>query len=177
MSFHNEYQIFSPSNLPLPIMHNDDNISSNEYKTIEQEIFSIAQINNQSDHEEDLESISYKYEQPSYIEHYHIQSLYPFPETLFVHIDEPPIIIECEDDQSISSILPDVIPSTTIQNEVKYANGAKKKGRLYACISIRIDQIKLFVVNQCRIIQSIILRNFEPLTCFCTLMLLVFVLN
>jgi len=177
MSFHNEYQVFSSSNLPLPIMHNDDNISSNECKTIEQEIFSIAQINNQSDHEEDLESISYKYEQPSYIEHYHIQSLYPFPETLFVHIDEPPIIIECEDDQSISSILPDVIPSTTIQNEVKYANGAKKKGRLYACISIRIDQIKLFVVNQCRIIQSIILRNFEPLTCFCTLMLLVFVLN
>ncbi|CAF1311454.1 unnamed protein product, partial [Adineta steineri] len=118
ISFHNEYPIFSsPSNLPLPIVHNDDNISSNEYKTNEQEIFSIAQINNQSDNEEDLESLSHKYEQPSYIEHYHIQSLYPFSETLFVHIDEPPNVIEHEDEQSTSSILPDVILSTTIQIE------------------------------------------------------------
>ncbi|CAF0807335.1 unnamed protein product [Rotaria sp. Silwood1] len=121
ISFHNQYSNFSSSNFLLPIIHYDDNISSNEYKiTNQQDIFSIAQINHQYDYDEDLKSISYKYEQPSYIEHYHIQSLNPFSETLYAAIVEPPIIIENEDDHSTSSILPDVIPSTTTiikQNE------------------------------------------------------------
>ncbi len=132
LSIHNDYPTFSPPNFLLPITHTDDNVSSNEYKTNEQEIYSIAQINHQSDNEEDLESISYKYEPPSYIEHYHIQSLHPFSETLYVHIDEPPKIIEHEDDQSTSSILPDVVPSTTTQTEVIHGNANfKKTGRLY----------------------------------------------
>jgi hypothetical protein len=140
ISFQNEYPTFPPSNLPLPIIHNDELVPSNEYQTIEQEIFSIAQINQQSDNEEDLENISYKYEQPSYIEHYHIQSLHPFSETLYVHIDQPPLILENEakqqiidsptDDQSAASVLPDIIPTAAIQNEVIHAN-TNRKGRLH----------------------------------------------
>ncbi len=154
ISFHHEYPIFSPSNLPLPITHNEDHVSSNVYETNQQEIFSIAQINNQSDNEEDLESLSQKYEQPSYIEHYHIQSLHPFSETLYAHINEPPIIMENEDEKSTASVLPDVIPSTTtaIQNEVQ-----KKKGTPTCMYIFSIDQINIFVVNQYRMTQSIIL--------------------
>lgn len=125
ISFHHEYPIFSPSNLSLPIIHNDDQISSNQCQTNQQQIFSIAQINHQSDHEDDLENLSQKFEQTSYIEQFHIQSLYPFSETLYVHIDEPPTIIENDDEQSIASVLPDVIPSTTtaaIENEVMHGN-------------------------------------------------------
>ncbi|CAF4150987.1 unnamed protein product, partial [Rotaria sp. Silwood2] len=118
ISFHNQYQNFLPSNFLLPTIHYDDNISSNEYKiTNPQKIFSIAQINHQYDYEEDLKSISYKCEQPSYIEHYHIQSLNPFSETLYINISEPPMTIENEDDYSTSSILPDVIPSSTTTTE------------------------------------------------------------
>jgi hypothetical protein len=138
ISFHHEYPIFSPSNLSLPITHNDDNVSSNEYETIQQDIFSIAQINNQSDNEEDLESLPQKSEQSIYIENYHIQSLNPFSETLYVHINEPPIIIENEDEQSTTSILPDVVPSTTmIQNEVMHGNIEKKGTRTCMYIPLR----------------------------------------
>ncbi len=113
--FHHEYPIFSPSNLSQPIIHNEDYLSSNEYQTNEQEIFSIAQINHQSDHEEDLENISQKYDSLTHIEHYQIQSL----ENFFVHVNEPPMIMEIEDEQSAASILPDVIPSTK-QTEVMH---------------------------------------------------------
>ncbi|CAF3643377.1 unnamed protein product [Rotaria sordida] len=147
INFHNQY-----SNFLLPIIHYDDNIlSSNEYKiTNEQEIFSIAQINYQYDYEEkeeNLKNISYKYEQLSYIEHYYIQSLNPFSETLYVNIIEPPIIMENEDDHSTSSILPDLIPSssstttttTTIikQNEEYIEHGPKEVNILPTSPSIQ----------------------------------------
>ena len=140
INFHNKYSIFSSSNFLLPIIHQDDNISSNKYKSNRQEILSIAQLNHQSDNEENFESISCKYEQPSYVEHYRIQPLNPFSETLYVHIDEPPNIIDNEDDHSTSSILPDVIPSTTvtIQNEVIHTNTIITKREAYiACLSIQ----------------------------------------
>ncbi len=159
ISFHHEYPIFSPLNLSLSITHNDDeNVSSNEYETNQQEIFSIAQINNQSDNEEDLENLSNKYEQPSYIEHYHIQSLYPFSETFYIHINEPPIIIDNEDEQSTSSVLPDLIPSTTtaIQNEVMHGY-TDKKGMPTCMYIYSIEQLKIFVDNQCRMTKSIVL--------------------
>jgi hypothetical protein len=132
LSINNEYSNFFPSNFLLPRIHTDDLVSSNDYKTNQQEILSIAQINHQSDNEEDLESISYKYEQPSFIEHYHIQSLHTLSETLYVHIDEPPKIMENEDDQSASSILPDLIPSTTtIQNEVIHGCAKKRDASMH----------------------------------------------
>ncbi len=141
--FHHEYPIFSPSNLSLPTIHNEENVSPNNYLiNSQQDIFSIAQINHQSDHEEDLEDLSEKPEQPAYIEHYHIQSLHPFPETLYVHINEPAIIIDNEDEQSTSSVLPDVIPA--IQTEVMHGNKdiERKKG-MPTCMSIySINQIR-----------------------------------
>ncbi|UJR36709.1 hypothetical protein I4U23_029426 [Adineta vaga] len=130
ISFHNEYSMYSStstSNLPLTNIDHDEHLSSNEYKTIEQNILSIAQIHHQADQEEDIQSITHKYESPSYIDHYHIQPLHPFAETLFVHIDDPPKIIEHADEYSTESILPDVIPSTsTIQTEEYVHHDAKE---------------------------------------------------
>lgn len=146
ISFHHDYPIFSPSNLSLPIIHNDDPISSNHYEINQQQILAIAQINNQLEQEEDLEYLSINYEKPIQIENFQIQSLYPFPETFFIHIDEPPAIIEYEDEQSSASVLPDVIPSTTtatvtaIETEVLQ----KKKNRdasMHVFIHINISSI------------------------------------
>ena len=156
MSFHQEYPIFSPSNLSQSIIHNVEDFSPNECQTNAQDVFSIAQINHQSDHddeEEELESITHKFDPPSHIEHDHIQSFHPFPQILFAHIDDPPTIMEHEDEQSTSSILPDVIPSI-IQNEVTPSNG------MPLCMSAySIDQIKLCLVNQCRMTRSIIILS------------------
>ncbi|CAF1029712.1 unnamed protein product, partial [Adineta ricciae] len=121
ITFHNEHPLFSPSStLPLAITDHDDHLLSNECKTNEQEILSIAEVQDQSDHEEHLQNITPKHEHLSHIEHYHIQSLHSFGENLSVHIDEPPKIIEYEDEQSIGSILPDVIPSTIATQSEEY---------------------------------------------------------
>ena len=140
LSFHHEYPIFSPSNLSDPIIHNDDHLSSNEYQTNEQRILSIAQINHQPDHEEQLEALSTKYDPPSHIEQYEIQPI----EDFVVHINEPPVIMEVPDEQSAESVLPDVIPSTK-QNEVMHGKG------MPICMYIESN-----IINRCRMTTSII---------------------
>ena len=150
LSFHQEYSMEKPSNLLQAITHTDDPISSNEYQTNQQEIFSIAHVNNQSDHEEDLESISQKYDPPSHIKDYHTHSSDSLTEPFSVHINEPPQIIENEDEQSILSILPDVIPSSSsssltsimIQNEVKRMAIQTENSGISLCMFIN-----LLVVN------------------------------
>ena len=160
ISFHHEYPIFSPSNLSEPIIHNDDHLSSNEYQTNEQDIFSIAQINHQSDHEENLEALSTKYDPSSLVEQYEIQP----SENFFVHVNEPPVIMEIEDEQSAESVLPDVIPSTK-QNEVMHGKG------MPICMYIESN-----IINRCRMTTSIIETSNLLLDIFCMLTLLAFAL-
>ena len=157
ISFHHEYPIDSPLNLSQPTIHNDENLSSNGYHTDEREVYSIAQIHNQSDAEEDPQSLSQNHEPIASLEQEHIQSFERFPETLLVQINEPPTIFKHLDEQSNTNILPDIIPST-IENEVMHGQGVP------LCMSI--DRMNLFIVNHCRMTPRITLRNFEPLTCF-----------
>lgn len=161
LSFHNPYPILDEPNHLLSSVQHDNNLASNECITNKQQILSIAHINNQSDNEEELKSISLKYEEPSYIEHYHIQSLNPFSETLYADIAEPPEIQEHEDDHSASSILPDVVPSTTttaittttiIEHEVIHADTDLKKGDAHMHVYLYDQSNKLSIVNQCRMI-------------------------
>lgn len=125
ISLHNQYSNFSTSNFLQPTIHHDDHLSSNECKTNEQEILSYAQVNHQNDDEDELKSLSCKYDQPSQIENFQVQSTNSISEVINITIDEPPTIIENEDDCSAESVLPDVILSTTtINNEVIHADVA-----------------------------------------------------
>lgn len=133
LSFHHEYPLDSPLNLSQPTVHNDENLSSTGYHTDDREILSIAQVLDQSDAEEDPQSLS---KNPS-LEQEHIQSLEPFPETLLVQINEPPTILKHPDEQSNIHILPDII-SSTIENEVMHGQGVP------LCMSI--DRMNLFIV-------------------------------
>ncbi|CAM2717941.1 unnamed protein product [Rotaria socialis] len=129
ISFHTQYSSISAPDFLEPTIHDDDDrLSSNQCRTTEQEILLCAKINHQNDYEdEQLKSLSYKYEQPSYIEHYHIQPLNPLSETFDIKIDEPPTIIENDDDHSTTSLLPDVILSTTtIHNEAYIPHDSKE---------------------------------------------------
>ena len=159
LSFHHEYPIHSPSNLSHPTIHNDENLSSTDYHTDQREIFSIAHIDQQSDQEEeDVRSLSQNNNPLSSLEQEQIPSFEPFPETLLVHINEPPTILKHPDQPSDAGSLPDIISSTR-ENEVMLHGQS-----VPLCMSI--DRMNSFLVNQCRLTPSIFLRNFEPLTCF-----------
>ncbi|CAF1006180.1 unnamed protein product [Adineta steineri] len=96
MSFHNEFSLFHPPNI-LPHMlvsktHDDEIILPNEYQIKQSKILSFARINDLLDKEESIQTILCTLNQPSYIEHCHIQPLYSFPETCFAEINQTEII-------------------------------------------------------------------------------------
>lgn len=139
LNFHHEYPIHSPSNLSQPTVHTDENLSSNGYHTDEREILSVAHIHQPSDPEEDddLHSLSQNSNPLSSLKQEHIPSFEPFPETLLVHINEPPIILKHPDEPSSNAgILPDII-SSTIETEVMHGQS------LPLCMSI--DRMNLFL--------------------------------
>ena len=90
-----EFPFFYPPNthpqiLPSKIQANDI-LSPDEYQP---ELYAYAQINYIADNHEETQPISIKFEQPTYIEHYHVQSLHPFPETCYVNIDQTEILAD-----------------------------------------------------------------------------------
>ncbi|CAF4045378.1 unnamed protein product, partial [Adineta steineri] len=96
MSFHNEFSLFHPPNI-LPHMlvsktHDDEIILPNEYQIKQSKILSFARVHDLLDKEESIQTILCTLNQPSYIEHCHIQPLYSFPETCFAEINQTEII-------------------------------------------------------------------------------------
>ncbi|CAF4404984.1 unnamed protein product [Rotaria socialis] len=101
MSFHCAFPLFHPPNvLPhvLPFTTQDDGlISPKKYQIKQQEVLSYVRTRDLFDNEENIvQTISCKLDQPSYIDHYHIQSLFPFPETCYADIFQPDILIKSE---------------------------------------------------------------------------------
>jgi hypothetical protein len=142
MSFHNEFPLFHPpDSLPhilVPITQYDEILSPNEYQINQHEILSFAREHDLSDNEEDIQNVSFKLDQPTYIEHYHVQSLHPFSETCYAQIQEPPIIIQTisKDLPSIDTLLPDIIP---IKTKVIHLNTIELIGYMHVYL---FDQAK-----------------------------------
>ena len=98
MSFHHEFPLFHPPDIFPHLLvskteENDIHLPS-EYQINQSEILSFPHIHDLSDNEEEPQIISYKLDQPSYIEHYHVQPLHPFPETCYAQINQPEILIK-----------------------------------------------------------------------------------
>ncbi|CAF1094059.1 unnamed protein product [Rotaria sordida] len=108
ISFHNDFSLFHPPDR-LPhmlsfVIQDDEIISPSEYEINQQELLSFGRIHNLSDDEKDVQITSFKYDQPTYIDHYHIQSLYPFPEPCYAEIIQPDFIIKNDNNEFLSEI-------------------------------------------------------------------------
>ncbi|CAF3139432.1 unnamed protein product [Rotaria sp. Silwood2] len=108
ISFHNEYTLFHPPDILPHVLafktQDDEIILPTEYQINQPELLSFVQSHDLFDNEEDIQILSFKHDQPAYIEHYHIQPLYPFPETCYAEIIQPNFIIK-NDDDSLTHIL------------------------------------------------------------------------
>jgi hypothetical protein len=100
MSFHHEFPLFHPPdtfpNVLVSKTVENDIYSPSEYQINQSEILSFSRIHDLSDNEEEIQTLSLKFDQPTYIEHYHIQPLHPFPETCYAQINQPEICIRNE---------------------------------------------------------------------------------
>jgi hypothetical protein len=118
MNLHTEFPIFhSPDALPhilVSKIHEDELFSPDEYQINPPKILSYAQIHYLLNNEEETQPISIKLDQPIYIEHYYIQSLFPFSETCYAEINQPEIITN--DDNFLSNF----ILTKPIKCEVKH---------------------------------------------------------
>ncbi|CAF4833106.1 unnamed protein product [Rotaria magnacalcarata] len=101
MSFHCAFPLFHPPDILPHILsfttQDDELISPAEYQIKQQEVLSYVRTHDLFDNEENgVQPISCKLDQPTYIDHYHIQSLFPFPETCYADIFQPDILIKSE---------------------------------------------------------------------------------
>jgi len=96
MSFHTDFPFFHPSyalpNILISKIQEDEIFSTDEYQINQPDILCFAQIDCLLDNEEKTEPILIKFDQPTYIEHYHIQSLFPFSEICYAEINQPEMI-------------------------------------------------------------------------------------
>jgi hypothetical protein len=123
MSLHTEFPYFYPPDA-LPHMlvsksQEDELISTDDYQINKPEILSFAQTNSLLNNEEQTRPISIKLEQLTYTEHYHIQSLFPFPETCYAEINQPEIITN-NNNNNINHFLSNFILTKPIKTEVKH---------------------------------------------------------
>ena len=77
----------------LTKIHDDDLLSPDVCQLTQPTIIAYAQIDYILDYPEQTEAISLKFDQPSYIEHYHIQPLYPFPDIAYADLDHSNFIL------------------------------------------------------------------------------------
>lgn len=139
ISFHNEFSLYQPPNI-LPhilipkIQENELNLlDKNQINQLD--MLSFGQINYLKDNEDETQAIAIKLDQPSYIEHYHIQSLFPFPETCYAEINQSEIITtntnnnnnnnknnnnNNNDDNDDDDLLSNFILTKPIKSEVKH---------------------------------------------------------
>ncbi|CAM4799470.1 unnamed protein product [Rotaria magnacalcarata] len=101
LSFHCAFPLFHPPDILPHILsfttQDDELISPAEYQIKQQEVLSYVRTHDLFDNEESgVQPISCKLDQPTYIDHYHIQSLFPFPETCYADIFQPDILIKSE---------------------------------------------------------------------------------
>ena len=78
----------------LSSLQENELLSSNIYQLNQPEIFAYAQTDYILDHPEQTNPILLKFDPPSYIDHYHIQSLYPFPDTAYADCHEQEIFLD-----------------------------------------------------------------------------------
>lgn len=118
MSFHSTFPLFyPPDNLPkvLPYeIHSDDLILPDEYKVKQEKVLTFVQTLDLFDNEEHVKSITSNIDQPTYVDHYHVQSLFPFPEPCYANIFQPSIQTKSEDD------FLNLFSRKFIMDEVKY---------------------------------------------------------
>jgi hypothetical protein len=137
MSFHTEFPFFYPPDaLPhilVPKTQEDEILSSDEYHINQPKIFALAQFNSILDNEEETEAISMKLDQPTYIEHYHIQSLFPFPETCYADINQLEIITD-------KNFLSNFLLTKPLKSEVK----------IYQILGYMHEYAYIYSINQYR---------------------------
>jgi hypothetical protein len=133
MSFHREFpNFYPPDTLPhilVSKIHDDEILSPDVCQINQPEILAYAQINYILDNREDIQPISVKLDQSTYIEHYHIQSLFPFIETYYVDINQTDILIDHNQNDFLSNFIL-IKPS---QREVKH--------RKLSAVCMNIDSI------------------------------------
>ena len=120
LCFHRDFAPFrSLDTLPHVLsskFHDNEVFSLNKDNIRQQQLLSFAQIHTLSDNHENIQTISFKFDQPNYIEHYYIQSLFPFPEICYAQVIRPDIIL----DNNTDNLLTDFLSITYTDNEVKW---------------------------------------------------------
>jgi hypothetical protein len=122
MSFHTEFPFFYPPDV-LPHMviseiQEDEILSPDEYQINHPDILCFGQTDSILDNEEETQPISVKFDQPTYIEHYYIQSLFPFPEICYAEINQPEIITD--NNNNNNNFLSNFILTKPSKREVKH---------------------------------------------------------
>ncbi len=139
MSFHREFPFFYPPDVLPHILvskiHDDEIFSPDVCHINQPEILAYAQINYILDNREETQPISVKFDQPTYIEHYHIQSLFPFPETYYVDINQTDILI----DHNHNDFLSNFILIKPNQREVKHLKLSAVCMNIYSINQYRFD--------------------------------------
>ncbi|UJR09413.1 hypothetical protein I4U23_013654 [Adineta vaga] len=106
MSFHHDFPLFHPPDILPHILvsktHEDAILPSTECQVKQPKILAFAQINDLLEYEEDIQILTRKLDSPSYIEHYHVQPLHPFPEVCYAEINQPEIINKNEKNFSLN---------------------------------------------------------------------------
>ncbi len=120
MSFHTEFPFFYPPDVLPHILiakvQDDEILSPTDYRLDQPKILSFPRTDYILEDEIKLQPIPFKLDPPTYIEHYHIQSLFPFPETCYADIESTKILT----DHTLDQFLSNWILHKAIKSEVKH---------------------------------------------------------